>query len=61
MPFWVIFLSIWPNVPVFHEYGDYHDGADYTACGRKIGPYKPGMPYKHAVKFGRPCKGCFPE
>lgn len=43
---------------------------DYTRCGMVVSEYdretgrlkEPGqwLPLRHAVKFGRPCKKCFP-
>lgn len=61
MPYWVIFLNPWPDIPVFHRFGKRTFGlVEFTKCGREISTYKPWFPMKHAVRFGRPCKGCFP-
>lgn len=56
-PRWAIIFEIWRDEPVYHRLATPLE----TRCGRKIGPGKPMLPFKHAVKFGRPCKGCFPE
>lgn len=32
---------------------------DVTVCGRVLSAGTPCLPTKHAVKFARPCKGCF--
>lgn len=65
LPLAVIILSIWTDRPVFHAHGvtEWIEGRgwiDRTKCGREIATYKPWLPSKHAVKFARPCKGCFP-
>ena len=64
-PLWTIILNPWLDEPVFHRYGYYigHVGKtrEFTQCGREVSTGKPWLPFKHTVKFGRPCKGCFPE
>jgi hypothetical protein len=54
---WAIIFKPWPDKPVFHGFV----GRGMTRCGRKIGPYHPMLPMKHARKFGRPCRSCYPE
>lgn len=70
----VLFFSIWQPLPVFHGYergrGKEADGAsrDWTRCGLMVSEYADGrltvkgtsVPVRHAVKFGRPCRKCFP-
>ncbi len=58
MPQWAIIFQIWKEEPVFHKLAI--ASRDYTSCGRRIGVYLPLLPMKHARKFGRPCRGCFP-
>lgn len=60
-PTWGVVLRIWQDEPVFHIRGWQQGWAkEVTACGRVIGPGIPYLPYKHVVKFARPCKGCMP-
>ena len=45
--------------------------ADYTRCGRLVSSYDRNtgklrvpmtyVPMRHALKFGKPCKRCFPD
>lgn len=58
---WAIFLRLWPDEPVYHALGVIRDMRDFTKCGRPVGVYVPFVPMKHAVKFGRPCKDCWPD
>lgn len=66
-PQWAIFLNIWPDKPVFHRFEEMrkdegsNNWRDFTRCGREVSSYKPWLPFKHAVRFGRPCRSCFPE
>lgn len=65
-PLWAIILDIWKDEPIYHlkDYGrKLSPGviAPRTICGREIGLGKPFLPMKHAKKFSRPCKGCFPS
>lgn len=62
-PQWAVIFNPWTDEPVYHRLGvrrPWH-GGDTTACGREVDAFKPWLPFKHVVKFGRPCKGCFPE
>ena len=59
-------MNIWAGEPVFHAYDvgrpwTEYPHSDFTLCGWRIALAKPWLPFKHVVKFGRPCKGCFPE
>jgi hypothetical protein len=59
-PMWVIILDPWKDEPVYHaDNGNSFVGRGQTKCGREIGAYKPYLPFKHVVKFARPCRGCF--
>lgn len=71
-PFFVYILNIWPDEPIYHRSEDIErwrartleerrTQRDWTACGRPVSDYKPQLPHKHARKFARPCKGCFPD
>lgn len=55
-PIWAIIFKPWADEPVYHRRSVRRG---LTQCGRKIGTETPWLPFKHAVKFGRPCKGCF--
>ena len=59
----VVILNVHPDEPVFHCM--MHAGQSiflsYTQRGRRIADYKPWLPRRHAAKFARPCKDCFPR
>lgn len=57
-PLWAIIFKIWDEQPTYHRLriGE----TDTTACGRQVGIYKPLLPMKHARKFGKRCRGCWP-
>lgn len=65
MLYFVVILDIWKDEPVAHKHGGLRGligkQRAFTECGRPIADYKPGLPTKHAAKFARPCKSCFPE
>jgi hypothetical protein len=54
---WAIIFKPWPDEPVYHGFA----GVGQTLCGRKIGLYHPMIPMKHALKFARPCRSCYPS
>ena len=58
-PMWAIIFKWWPDEPTYHRKADWQLGLR-TVCGRKFGLYTALIPLKHAKKFGKPCKGCFP-
>jgi len=53
---WAVVFRPWQDEPVFHRLGDRRR----TPCGRVIGVDLPWLPMKHARKFARPCRGCWP-
>lgn len=59
MPLWAIIFRIWPDEPVFHRLR--LGSTTTTSCGRTVGMHLPLLPMKHAIKFGRPCRGCFQD
>lgn len=54
---WAIIFKPWPDKPVYHG----HAGHGLTLCGRRIGDTTPMLPMKHAKRFGRPCRSCYPS
>ena len=50
-------LDISKDVPTFHAFGR----GQKTACGRPISDHRVGIPTKHALKFAKECRGCFPR
>ena len=54
---WAIIFKPWLDQPVYHRL----ESRDYTVCGREVGLYRPSLPLKHVVKFGRPCRSCWPD
>lgn len=65
----VFILSAEPRVPVYHALNETRrsvvpDAPLHTMCKSVIrldGFWTFRLPRRHAVKFARPCKQCFPE
>lgn len=63
----VMFLTTWPDVPVFHRFRTFEGASGQSGgwtvvmvCGRAARDIAVTyVAYKHARRFGRPCKGCF--
>jgi hypothetical protein len=54
---YVYIFDLWKIDPVYHRVLPKYP--KYTYCGRRRGDTQP-FPSLHAVKFGRPCKQCYP-
>lgn len=55
-------LDISKDVPTYHAFGPgATGGASLTVCGRVIDAKRVGIPTKHARKFAKECRGCFPQ
>ena len=57
-------LDISKDEPTYHAYAQQRahtfGAPDRTVCGREISTGRVGIPTKHARKFAKECKGCFP-
>jgi hypothetical protein len=57
---WAVVFQIWDDEPVFHALQWNLSLLRATRCGRVVGVDLPWLPLKHALKIGKPCRGCWP-
>jgi hypothetical protein len=62
----VAFFELWTARPVFHRWTEGLDRVPASGCGRPL--FERGtlasatlLPPKHAIRFARPCRVCWPE